>query len=55
MTFRSSGLTTLRIDFGAMLEKVTASLIEHIEQRTTEYTSFVVDMKLVKRDSCKQV
>lgn len=48
-------LTTLRVDFGAMVERVTASLIEHIEQRPTEYTSFVVDMKLIKRDSCKQV
>jgi LacI family transcriptional regulator len=48
-------LTTLRIDFEAMMERLTAALIEHIEQRATEHTSFVVEMQLITRDSCKKV
>jgi LacI family transcriptional regulator len=46
-------LTTLRIDFGDMLVRLTTSLIEHIEHKTDEFTVFTVDMELISRDSCR--
>jgi LacI family transcriptional regulator len=48
-------LTTLRIDFGYMMEQLTFSLIQHIEQKTNEFTKFVVDMQLISRDSCREI
>ncbi|TFE23687.1 LacI family DNA-binding transcriptional regulator [Cohnella luojiensis] len=48
-------LTTLRIDFGAMMERLTTSLIEHIEERTTDFTKFTVDMQLIVRESCVEI
>ncbi|RED64659.1 LacI family transcriptional regulator [Cohnella lupini] len=48
-------LTTLGIDFGAMMGKLTATLIEHIEERSTEFTRFTVDLNLIARDSCKKI
>ncbi len=47
-------LTTLRIDFGAMMERLTNSLIDHIEHRTSGFTKFAVDMQLIVRDSCRE-
>jgi len=47
-------LTTLKIDFGVMMERLTTSLIEHIEQRSMEFTKFTVDMQLISRDSCME-
>jgi LacI family transcriptional regulator len=48
-------LTTLKIDFGRMMERLTAFLIEHIEHRTNEFTKFTVDMQLICRDSCREI
>lgn len=48
-------LTTLKIDFGAMMERLTTSLIEHIEKRTADFTKFTVDMHLIVRDSCMKI
>ncbi|WP_256758678.1 LacI family DNA-binding transcriptional regulator [Cohnella sp. WQ 127256] len=48
-------LTTLRIDFREMMEQLTTSLIEHIEQRVTEFTEFTVDMQMIARDSSMEI
>ncbi len=47
-------LTTLKIDFRAMMERLTSSLIEHIEHRTNEFTKFEVEMQLISRESCRK-
>jgi LacI family transcriptional regulator len=46
-------LTTLRIDFGLMMVRLTSSLIQHIENKSEEVTLFEVDMQLISRDSCR--
>lgn len=48
-------LTTLRIGFGDMMDRLTTSIIQHIEYRTTESTRFTVDMQLIARDSCRKI
>ncbi|WEK54803.1 MAG: LacI family DNA-binding transcriptional regulator [Candidatus Cohnella colombiensis] len=47
-------LTTLRIDFSNMMERLATSLIEQIEKKRTTYTKITVDMQLIERESTKQ-
>ncbi|QMV42941.1 LacI family DNA-binding transcriptional regulator [Cohnella cholangitidis] len=48
-------LTTLRVDFGEMMQRLTTSLIDHIEQRSSEFIKFAADMRLIVRDSCMKL
>jgi DNA-binding LacI/PurR family transcriptional regulator len=48
-------LTTLRIDFGEMMGRMTFSLIDQIESPAERFMKFTVDMQLVIRDSCRSV
>lgn len=47
-------LTTLRIDFGDMMKRLTFSIIQHIESQKKDITKFTVDMHLITRDSCRE-
>ncbi|MCL6457085.1 MAG: LacI family transcriptional regulator [Gorillibacterium sp.] len=46
-------LSTIRIDFSSMMDKLTETLIESIEHGLNRPSRFVVGTELVARDSCK--
>ncbi|WP_123043134.1 LacI family DNA-binding transcriptional regulator [Cohnella candidum] len=48
-------LTTLKVDFADMMERLTVSLIRHIEKEETGFTPFSVRNDLIRRDSCRAI
>jgi LacI family transcriptional regulator len=48
-------LTTIRVDFGDMLKRLTSGLIDKIERTTPEVKEITLDCSLIVRDSCKRI
>ncbi|WP_407673277.1 LacI family DNA-binding transcriptional regulator [Paenibacillus silvisoli] len=48
-------LTTIRVDFSAMLKRMTSYLIEKIEQKTLSAQEITLDCSLVVRESCRRI
>ncbi|MFC5452754.1 LacI family DNA-binding transcriptional regulator [Paenibacillus aestuarii] len=48
-------LTTIRVDFGDMLKRMTSYLITKIEQNTPDIKEITIDCSLVVRDSCRRI
>lgn len=48
-------LTTLRVGFAGVLEQLTASLIDHIEERAAGPVRFVAATQFIERDSCRKL
>ncbi|RAP78409.1 LacI family DNA-binding transcriptional regulator [Paenibacillus montanisoli] len=48
-------LTTIRVDFSAMLKRMTTYLIEKIEQKTLTVKEITLDCSLVVRESCRRI
>ncbi|MFC5528787.1 LacI family DNA-binding transcriptional regulator [Cohnella yongneupensis] len=48
-------LTTLRVDFAGVLEQLTTSLIQHIEQKAFGAEKFTASTQFITRDSCQSI
>lgn len=48
-------LTTIRVDLGDMLKRMTSLLIATIEQKTLTVKEITLDCSLVVRDSCRRI
>ncbi len=53
--YTSPTLTTLRVDFTEMMEKLTTNVVNAVEGKQLEANYFRVGSSLVVRDSCKEV
>ncbi|RKP53884.1 LacI family transcriptional regulator [Cohnella endophytica] len=48
-------LTTIRVNFGDMLEQLTSNLIARIEGSTAEFKEIKLDCQLIVRNSCRKI
>ncbi|MEW9701188.1 LacI family DNA-binding transcriptional regulator [Paenibacillus sp. SI8] len=48
-------LTTFKMDFNSMMQKLTQLLIEHIEQGAKAYSKVKIQSHLIVRESCKRL
>ena len=48
-------LTTIKVDFGAMMKELTEAVIGHIEDDEAEAFEYTVRSELVVRDSCRKL
>ncbi|MFD0672530.1 LacI family DNA-binding transcriptional regulator [Cohnella sp. GCM10027633] len=48
-------LTTLRVGFAGVLEQLTASLVDHIEERASGAVKLSATTQFIERDSCRKL